>query len=162
LKQANTDPKDGLKSIKHFSPESFDKILLDPPCSALGLRPKLSVIQQNLHQLDKHASYQRKFIDQAVKLLRSGGSMTYSTCAMNSAENESMVSFIMQEYPLMELIPLGVTDSIHARFGRPGLPGFGLNEEHRLLVRRFDPGDAEQDTMGFFVARFRKRRTVTE
>jgi methyltransferase NSUN6 len=161
LKDAKTDPKDGLKSIKHFSPESFDKILLDPPCSALGLRPKLLVVHQNVHQLEKHASYQRKFINQAVMLLRPGGCMTYSTCTMNSTENESMVNFILQEYPWMELIPLGVEESMGGCFGRPGLQGFGLNEVHRLLVRRFDPGDIEQDTMGFFVARFRKRSTVT-
>jgi 16S rRNA C967 or C1407 C5-methylase (RsmB/RsmF family) len=96
-----------------------------------------------------------------VMLLRSGGCMTYSTCTMNSTENESMVNFILQEYPWMELIPLGVEESMGGCFGRPGWQGFGLNEEHRLLVRRFDPGDIEQDTMGFFVARFRKRSTVT-
>ncbi|KAG7353458.1 Fmu Sun domain containing protein [Nitzschia inconspicua] len=157
IEQAKTNPDDGLKNVKSFSPESFDKILLDPPCSALGLRPKLVVAQQSLREVDKHASYQRKFVAQAVQLLKPGGIMTYSTCTMNNSENEMVVKHILIEYPSMDLISLGLTEEMEASFGRPGLGGFGLTEEQRLLVRRFDPGDAEQDTMGFFVARFRKK-----
>ena len=82
--------KEGLKQIKKFYKSSFDKILLDPPCSALGLRPKLFVTQDSLRELEKHVEYQQKFVDQAVKLLKVGGHMTYSTCTINGDENEGM------------------------------------------------------------------------
>mmetsp|Transcript_26128 Transcript_26128/g.57226 ORF Transcript_26128/g.57226 Transcript_26128/m.57226 type:complete len:543 (+) Transcript_26128:186-1814(+) len=148
--------KEGLKQIKKFPEKSFDKILLDPPCSALGLRPKLFVAQGSLKELNKHAEYQRKFVQEAVKLLKVGGYMTYSTCTINGNENEGMVSHILQEYLCMELVPIELPSSWRQNnIGLPGLHGFGLNKKELGCVRRFDPSGAA-DTMGFFVALFRK------
>ena len=152
--------KGGLKQIKKFYPESFDKILLDPPCSALGLRPKLFVAQNSLKELKKHAEYQRKFVSQAVKLLKVGGYMTYSTCTINADENEGMVSHILNEYPCMELLPIHIPFSWREKqLGLPGLDGFGLSANERECVCRFDPSSTG-DTMGFFVALFRKRCSI--
>mmetsp|Transcript_18372 Transcript_18372/g.42384 ORF Transcript_18372/g.42384 Transcript_18372/m.42384 type:complete len:564 (+) Transcript_18372:48-1739(+) len=149
---------EGLRRIKKFQKASFDKILLDPPCSALGLRPKLFVNQDSLKELEKHAEYQRKFVDQAVKLLKVGGYMTYSTCTINGDENEGMVRHILQEYPCMELLPINLPSiGKEENFGLPGLDGFGLSLKERKFVRRFDPSSIG-DTMGFFVALFRKNR----
>lgn len=77
--------------------------------------------------------------------------MTYSTCTFHAMENEEMVAYILSKYKQMELVPIGLD------VGLPGLPGVGLNEVQRHSVRRFDPSDA-QDTIGFFVAKFQKRR----
>ncbi len=152
--------KTGLKQIKKFYKESFDKILLDPPCSALGLRPKLFVAQDSLKELQKHAEYQRKFVNQAVRLLKVGGIMTYSTCTINGDENEGMVRHILSEYPCMELLPINVPSSWREkRLGSPGLEGFGLSPEERNCLCRFDPSSAG-DTMGFFVTLFRKRSSI--
>jgi 16S rRNA C967 or C1407 C5-methylase (RsmB/RsmF family) len=123
----------------------------------LGLRPKLYVAQQTLRELEKHSEYQRKFVDQAVQLLKPGGLLTYSTCTMNALENEHVVKYVLDTHPAMELVPIKVTDGAESRLGRPGLEGFGLNDQQRMMVRRFDPGDPGQNTMGFFVALFRKR-----
>lgn len=139
--------------VKHFFPESFDRILLDPPCSALGLRPKLFVVQNSLEELQKHAAYQRKFVKEAVCLLKPSGIMTYSTCTMNASENEAMVRHILDNYPCMKLLP------IRSKLGQPGLAGYGLDKEERDKVRRFDPHDEEADTMGFFVALFKKTQS---
>ena len=65
--------ENGLKDIQKFPKESFDRILLDPPCSALGLRPKLFVPQKSWSEMTKHSEYQKKFIHEAVKLLKPGG-----------------------------------------------------------------------------------------
>ena len=138
-----------MKSVKRFFPESFDRILLDPPCSALGLRPKLFVVQEDMKELQKHATYQRKFVKEAVDLLRPGGVMTYSTCTISASENESMVRYILDNFPSLQLIP------IKCKLGIPGLSGVGLNEDECSKVRRFDPHHT-QDTMGFFVALFQK------
>lgn len=149
LSSASMSEKDGLLNVDAFFPESFDRILLDPPCSALGLRPKLRIEQTTLRSLEQHALYQRLFVREAVALLKLGGILTYSTCTINSSENERMVRHILDEYPFMTLLPIEI------QLGLPGLPGVGLNDQERSMVRRFDPTD-EADTMGFFIAKFVK------
>lgn len=141
---------DGLRDVKGFHANSFDRILLDPPCSALGLRPKLQIDTKSAKELLKAADYQRKFIRNAVPLLKVGGSMTYSTCTINTLENEENVKFILGEFPCMRL------ESLSHLPGLPGLPDKGLTEEECRKVRRFDPTDTSIDTMGFFLAKFQK------
>lgn len=141
---------DGLKDVKGFYANSFDRILLDPPCSALGLRPKLQIGTRSAKELLKAADYQQKFIRNAVPLLKVGGSMTYSTCTINTLENEENVKFILKEFPCMRL------ESLSHLPGLPGLPDKGLTEEECHKVRRFDPTDTSIDAMGFFLAKFQK------
>ena len=149
---ADIDKNTNLLRIDGFPPESFHRILLDPPCSAWGLRPKLTMVQTKIEQLQSVCSYQQQFIKSAVRLLIPGGIMTYSTCTINTGENEAMVRYILDEYPMMELLP------IHTSIGGPGWVGFGLNADEIEYVRRFDPTHATiDDSIGFFVARFGKR-----
>jgi len=145
---ASSANKDGLLNVKGFYANSFDRILLDPPCSALGLRPKLHIDAQSSQELSKFAEYQRRFVRTAIPLLKPGGTMTYSTCTINASENEDMVMFILSEFPSMKLVPMELP-------GLPGLPDRGLTDEECQMVRRFDPCD-EGDTMGFFLAKFVK------
>lgn len=141
--------KDGLK-VKGFYANSFDKVLLDPPCSALGLRPKLLIDAQSSQELAKFADYQKRFVCNAVKLLKPGGTMTYSTCTINASENEDMVKYILTEFPSLTLLPIPSELP-----GLQGLPDRGLTDEECKKVRRFDPCDIG-DTMGFFLAKFIK------
>eukprot|EP00529_Nitzschia_sp_RCC80_P027057 CAMPEP_0113522142 /NCGR_PEP_ID=MMETSP0014_2-20120614/45032_1 /TAXON_ID=2857 /ORGANISM="Nitzschia sp." /LENGTH=284 /DNA_ID=CAMNT_0000420181 /DNA_START=47 /DNA_END=901 /DNA_ORIENTATION=+ /assembly_acc=CAM_ASM_000159 len=164
IEKAPVNTDDGLKEVTKFPPCSFDRILLDPPCSALGLRPKLTIQQSSVKSLKRHATYQRRFVDVAVKLLKPGGYMTYSTCTVTADENEKMVSYVLETYgTMMELLP--VPYQKHS-IGGPGLEGCGLSEAQRHKVRRFDPSKAlsslqnessYSDTMGFFLALFRKK-----
>ncbi len=71
-----------------FPPESFDYIMLDAPCSALGLRPRLSQ-PVSAKELRRFASYQRSLMHAAVALLRPGGAMVFSTCTISPLENEA-------------------------------------------------------------------------
>ena len=170
LSKASPSPDDGLLNVTHFSPESFDKILLDPPCSALGLRPKLLIPQKTSKELISHANYQKRFIRQAVRLLKPGGFMTFSTCTIHAMENEANVRFLLDEFPCMELVPLD-----HSLSGHAGLAGFGLTEEERQGVLRFDSfvddddddpsareDSAQDDVMGFFIAKFRKKWSLND
>ncbi|EFJ27284.1 hypothetical protein SELMODRAFT_412312 [Selaginella moellendorffii] len=65
--------------IKSFPPNSFDRVLLDAPCSALGLRPRLFAAEETLESLGRHAIYQRRLFDRAVELVKAGGTLVYST-----------------------------------------------------------------------------------
>lgn len=153
MDNAEIDMKTDLLKVDGFPPESFHRILLDPPCSALGLRPKLQIVQTTEHELRSFATYQKSFVREAVALLKPGGILTYSTCTIHVLENEDMVRYILDEYiSQMELIPIEIP------YGLPGLPGVGLTDEQRNYVRRFDPSDIQLDTMGFFIAKFRKKK----
>ena len=129
--------------------EYFDRILLDPSCSALGLRPRL-LHTASAADLAGYAKLQRLLLRWAVKLLKPGGTLVFSTCTMNPLENEYNVLFCLETFPL-ELVPQA---PFHV--ADPGLPIPGLSAESCANVQRFEPGSADIDTMGFFVAKFRK------
>ncbi|OQR81166.1 hypothetical protein ACHHYP_16709 [Achlya hypogyna] len=148
-----TRTNEKLLPIAGFSPETFDKILLDPPCSALGLRPRL-VHACDMSELDQYSNMQRNFLWAAVFLLKPGGTLVYSTCTVNPNENERMVAHALKEYPLELLEQSPVV-------GAAGLPNMGLTPEQAAKVQRFDPSDAI-DTMGFFCAKFTKTKSIRD
>ncbi len=140
-----------------LEPASFDCVMLDAPCSALGLRPRL-LEPVTLKELHRHAALQRALLHSAVALLRPGGALCYSTCTINPLENEALVGWALATFSCLRLVP-------HApRMGGPGLtaPAEGagdawLTPQQADLVQRFTPGEGEHgDTIGFFIARFEK------
>ncbi|KAG6774435.1 hypothetical protein POTOM_021788 [Populus tomentosa] len=146
-----------VENSKGFYPDSFDRVLLDAPCSALGLRPRLFAGVETIDSLKKHATYQRRMFDQAVKLVRPGGVIVYSTCTINPGENEALVRYALDTYKFLSLA------SQNPRIGGPGLVGSfespnGRTEEwlrpgEEEFVQRFDPSSS-LDTIGFFIAKF--------
>ncbi|KAK9284762.1 hypothetical protein L1049_023939 [Liquidambar formosana] len=146
-----------VENIKGFSLNSFDRVLLDAPCSALGLRPRLFAGEETIQSLRNHGKYQRRMFDQAVQLVRPGGVIVYSTCTINPGENEALVRYALDTYKFLSLA------SQHPRIGGPGIVGHcefpdGYIEEwlrpgEDELVQRFDPS-SPLDTIGFFIAKF--------
>ncbi|XP_042477421.1 rRNA (cytosine-C(5))-methyltransferase NOP2C-like isoform X2 [Macadamia integrifolia] len=146
-----------VDNSKGFPPNSFDRVLLDAPCSALGLRPRLFAGEDTIESLRNHGKYQRRMFDQAVKLVRAGGIIVYSTCTINPGENEALVRYALDRYKFLSLAPQ------NPRIGGPGLVGHieyvdGNVEEwlrpgEEELVQRFDPSSL-LDTIGFFIAKF--------
>ncbi|XP_024521153.1 putative methyltransferase NSUN6 isoform X2 [Selaginella moellendorffii] len=144
--------------IKRFPPNSFDRVLLDAPCSALGLRPRLFAAEETLESLGRHAIYQRRLFDRAVELVKAGGTLVYSTCTINPGENEALVRYALDKYKFLVLV-----DQV-PKIGGPGLVGGTsvydgrgyrewLKEGEQYLVQRFDPS-SPVDTIGFFIAKF--------
>ena len=115
--------------IPGYPREVFTRILLDPPCSALGLRPRLSH-SVTLEELYGYRAYQRQFIDVAIQLLAVGGELVYSTCTYDPLENEENVAFILANYP-MELLDSREEFSE----GKEGLSNCGLTELQCKYVR---------------------------
>ena len=138
-----------VNKTKKFKPESFTHILLDPPCSALGLRPRLYLPGSS--DVGDFKEYQSSFLHAASGLIKKGGYVTWSTCTWNPEENEEMVAKARDEYGF-EVIDVGVDH------GRGGIEGCGLDERERGWVRRFDwmEGGEEGEGIGFFVAKLRK------
>ncbi|KAF8282318.1 hypothetical protein TcBrA4_0082890 [Trypanosoma cruzi] len=83
----------------------FHGILLDPPCTGMGLRPKLNAHLITPQGIRDSADYQRKLFDSCVKMLRRTGTsvLVYSTCTITLDENEANVLWALNTYPFLRL-----------------------------------------------------------
>lgn len=130
----------------------FDKILLDVPCSGEGTirsSPK-TFLMWNIKMIQKLGRMQKKIASSAIPLLKENGVIVYSTCTHAPEENESVVSFLVENFNLeVEKISLPLKT-------RPGITewqGEKFNDEVKKCCRIY-PQD--NDTEGFFVAKLRK------
>ena len=145
---------DATKGLKKWEEESFDRILLDPPCSGLGIRPKLTHAAK-MKELNEFAGYQRRLLTTAAKLLKPGGKLVYSTCTISPLENEGNVAWFLSTFTDMKLCLKSDFKPDLYELGSSGLPNTGLSDEDNQNVIRFTPTIESSDT-GFFVASFTK------
>jgi len=130
----------------------FDKILVDAPCSGEGtLRKSPKTFQMwNVNMIKKFAGTQKKLVGAAIRLLKVGGVMIYSTCTLASEEDEGVVDYLVKNFDVVvEEI------SLPLKF-RCGVTAFG-DEVFDSSVKnclRLYPQD--NDTDGFFVCKLRK------
>ncbi|ASJ06179.1 RsmB/NOP family class I SAM-dependent RNA methyltransferase [Thermococcus pacificus] len=136
----------GVKNVKLLHMDSrklpelgieADKILLDAPCTALGIRPKLWE-SRTPKDIEATARYQRHFINAAIKSLRKDGVLVYSTCTLSLEENEANVRYMLEKGLKLEEQSVFI-----------GSHGIDLDG-----VQRFYPN--RHLTQGFFIARLRK------
>ncbi len=82
-------------------PETFDRILLDAPCSGEGTLYKWTDATKHWHikNIKNISHLQEKLLDAAVHALKVSGEMVYSTCSLNKMENEEVVEKILSKYP---------------------------------------------------------------
>lgn len=128
----------------------FDRILLDGPCSSLGLRPRFSHIAMTNKGLAEMAVVQKRMLFNAIMLVKIGGFVSYSTCTFNPGENEHVVQWALDLFRgVVRLVP------VLPKLGQPGLTSI-LSQQDADMVQRFDPSDERVDSIGFFVAKFEK------
>jgi ribosomal RNA methyltransferase Nop2 len=145
---------DGRKMGELFR-NRFDRILLDAPCSGLGVisRDPSVKVQRTLADVHKCAHLQKEMLLAAIDALKfkgtTGGVMVYSTCSVSVAENEEVVNYALSKRDV-RLVDAGL------EFGRPGFTRFQDKRFHPsvALTRRFYPHVHNMD--GFFVAKFQK------
>ena len=80
--------------------EGFDTVILDVPCSGLGIMGKKRDIKYNLTEegLSSLDDLQKKIIDSCVPYVRKGGKLMYSTCTLRKVENEERVLYITENH----------------------------------------------------------------
>lgn len=80
----------------------FDKILADVPCSGLGILQKKEEVNNwwNVKQAEGLAELQFKLLVAAIKMLKPGGEIVYSTCTLTLEENEMILDKILKKYPV--------------------------------------------------------------
>lgn len=118
----------------------YDKILLDAPCSGLGVLGHKAEIRWRRQEADLEAfpPLQQKLLTCAASYLKSGGTLVYSTCTLNRAENEDMIRWFLSEHPEFEPVDFTLSDT--------------QTSEHGIMTLWPD----EWDSDGFFVAKLKK------
>lgn len=91
-----------------FAPASFDKVLVDAPCSGIGLIRRKPDIRYNKASMDFDAlqELQLKILDSVCQSLKVGGIMTYSTCTIIAKENQEVLQAFLKSHPNFEQVVL--------------------------------------------------------
>ena len=136
---AERDAREFFKEDK----DRADVILCDLPCSGLGVLGKKRDIKYraSMEGLSSLQQLQREILTNAVRYLKSGGVLIYSTCTINRAENEENAAWIAGK--------LGLQPDALAPYMPEGIPGI---QDNMLQLLPHIHG-----TDGFFIARFRKK-----
>jgi len=74
-----------------------DKVLIDPPCSALGVRPKLWDATTKKEIVDT-VKYQRQFLNAAMNYIKPNGIIVYCTCTLTTEENEENIKYLCDNF----------------------------------------------------------------
>ena len=99
-----TSVADSRQLQEKFKLESFDRILLDAPCSGLGVmrrKPdmKYTKTEQDIERL---SSIQQNLLESVTPLLKKGGILVYSTCTIDKSENEYTIKTFLENHPEFE------------------------------------------------------------
>ena len=106
--RVQTQKLDARKVHEFFGRDSFDKILVDAPCSGIGLLRRKPDIKYNKETAD-FASLQQiqlEILGNVCQTLRKGGIITYSTCTIVSEENFQVVEAFLESHPEFEQVKL--------------------------------------------------------
>lgn len=141
-----------LENILKLEPKPIaDKVLLDVPCSGLGVLNRRSDLRWNKNQddLKELTDLQKLLLRKASQLVKVGGYLLYATCTINKAENEAIIQGFLNEFSNFELIsfkdniayfPLREKDQIGADHGLLTIiPGqYGTDGMFYALLQRKD------------------------
>lgn len=87
--------------VPSLAPGSFDRVLVDAPCSATGVirrHPDIKLLRRPT-DIEAFASAQRRILGNAFELLKPGGRLVYVTCSVLPAENDAVVSGFLAAEP---------------------------------------------------------------
>ncbi|OCS91455.1 16S rRNA (cytosine(967)-C(5))-methyltransferase RsmB [Caryophanon latum] len=136
-------PLDGRKAADLLGEASFDRVLVDAPCSGLGVMRRKPDIKYTKREEDlaNLQTIQLALLDNAVRILKPGGRLVYSTCTVDRTENEGTVQAFLAKHPQMEAEQMTLPQSL-------------MDKQQNGMLQVF-PQDFGSD--GFFVASFRKK-----
>ncbi len=131
--------------------EAFDRILLDAPCTGLGIlhRHPEAKWRRRPEDLLRLQSLQKKIIENVSLWLKPGGILVYSTCTMTREENDSVVEAFLGKHPDFELEDLRSVLS----------PSHGSLVDERGFFRTYPGAIIREEAYrmdGFFAARLKR------
>jgi 16S rRNA (cytosine1407-C5)-methyltransferase len=134
-------------------PSTFDHIVVDAVCSGEGtcFRTTDFMDDWGLWLTHKNAQIQRDIMRDAIACVKPWGTIIFSTCTLNTNENEWVVAWVLENYgDQVELVPVSIA------WSSPWLSWYGLSDEDCLKVARLWPHIHQ--SWGFWVSKFIKRR----
>jgi 16S rRNA (cytosine967-C5)-methyltransferase len=127
------------------NPVQFDRILVDAPCSGLGVlrRHPEAKWRKSSEQFKRHHILQAQILESAALCLRPGGVLVYSTCSTEAEENEDVIEEFLRS---------------HAEFRRESVAPWLPQEAQHFLTERGDLATmGNRDSMDAFYAARLKR-----
>eukprot|EP00828_Plagiopyla_frontata_P030014 TRINITY_DN3891_c0_g3_i1.p1 TRINITY_DN3891_c0_g3~~TRINITY_DN3891_c0_g3_i1.p1 ORF type:complete len:792 (-),score=144.58 TRINITY_DN3891_c0_g3_i1:2486-4861(-) len=127
---------------------AFDRVLIDVPCSGIGIIRKKPEIKWNKtrSELKEMVLVQRKIMDNAWQYLKPGGILIYSTCTLNKEENEENIEYFIEKHRDCE--------SIRPFIGKQDNLVYNKNISLTIMPNEYMDG--------FFVAKLQKKQVVGE
>lgn len=140
-------------------PDFFDKVVVDAPCSGEGMFRKdpAAMTFWSLDYPKLCAQRQKEILREAVKMVKPGGRLIYSTCTFAPEEDEQMMAWLLRAYPEFELVDLPSFPGLEA-----ARPAWGDHQPQLARAGRVFPHHATGE--GHFIAVLVRRsdREVTE
>ncbi len=143
------------ESFGGWFPETFDRALLDAPCSMQGLRtseahPMRPVTEKETAGL---ALRQERLLESALRSVRVGGQVVYSTCTLAPEEDEAVLDALLRRFPgAFEIVePTGKLPA-----PAPALASYGEQVFDPMVQRAARLWPHRFGTSGFFAALLRK------
>lgn len=130
--------------LKQFEENTFDRILIDAPCSGLGLIRRRPEIRYNKTKKDIQSlqKLQMDIINEASKALKAGGELIYSTCTLTKTENQEVIkAFLAQNKDFTQM--------------KVDLPNDQLTVQADGSITIYPH---QYRTDGFFISRFKKNQ----
>lgn len=136
---------DAKKLQDKYNQHTFDRIIVDAPCSGLGIIRTKPDIKYNKTQADINqlADVQLNILREIVPLMKETGKLVYSTCTITKEENEQVVQAFLQEHPHIQVEPSFLKEVKGQSFEDAVVSNEGLQ-----LFPQSCNGD------GFFITRF--------
>src|SRR3989344_1784951 len=132
----------------------FDKVLLDAPCSAEGRfdsKNSRTYKYWNLKKIKEMQSLQKRLISKAAQMLKPGGSLVYSTCTINTKENEEVVDWILGKDDKLKIEKIKL-NMPNIKSGITTIGSRELNKDIKNTIRII-PNDLFS---AFYIAKIRK------
>ena len=103
LKSINPVLLDAIEPLP-FAKGSFDKVLVDAPCSGTGTLRRNPEIRWRLTPVDivKLAEQQKQILERALEMVKTGGRLIYSTCSVEPEENEDVIEEVDERFQLVK------------------------------------------------------------
>ncbi|MBO9600221.1 MAG: methyltransferase domain-containing protein, partial [Cohnella sp.] len=141
---------DALELPDRLRPGSYDVVLLDAPCSGLGVIRRKPEIKWNKTPDDvaSLAELQHRLLDRVHSLVKPGGTLVYSTCTIAPEENERTIERFLSEHPSFKLDANWPTEVLEPLRTTGNVPE-SFEGALQLLPHMFGSD-------GFFIARMRR------
>jgi 16S rRNA (cytosine967-C5)-methyltransferase len=133
VKSVETVVLEATQELPFATGEKFDRVLIDAPCTGTGTLRRNPEIKWRLALADikRLAKIQCKLLERGARLLGENGRLVYSTCSVESEENEQVVQRFLAANPEFRLVKANVADDFLTAEGfvrtfphRQGTDGF--------------------------------------